>query len=149
MIDCYSRCCQGNEPKNTEPCIPNLEGKWDTFGTIFTRKNNTEVPDFNNIKTILFKQEIQQNGNFLIIKEDVRTRLGVLTFINSVWTLKIADDDDNGTQTLVPKVRGNYTYWVGNYTEPGFDNRLQQSQTVGKVDMIKENCNCCCKNKST
>ena len=60
------------------------------------------------------------------------------------WSLTIADDDDDGIMRLTPKNSGNYSHWTGNYAEPGFDNRTQQSQAVATVEMLRKNedCNC-------
>jgi len=89
---------------------------------------------------------VTQKGAFLIFKEETRSRTGVLTLMNSIWTLKIVDDDNNGVSTLVPKTRGDYTHWVGNYVEPGFDDdRPEQRPTVAMVEMKKLHmCHCCC-----
>ena len=129
---------------NNVDCIPDLSGKWNTLGTIFKRKTPSDVPNFDTIETVLFSQEITQKDNFLIIKEKDRYRLGVLNFMYGEWSLTIADDDDDGIMRLTPKNCGNYSHWTGNYAEPGFDNRTQQSQTVAKVEMLRENehCNC-------
>jgi len=134
----YNNCSISSE------CAPNLEGTWNLIGTIFPRKNKMEQPDFKDIEVRIFKEEVTQRGVFLVFKEDTRARMGVLTLMNSIWTLKIVDDDDNGVITLVPKIRGDYTCWVGNYAEPGFDDRPEQSQTVATVELKKLNVHHCC-----
>lgn len=141
MIDYYKNSSSKND------CIPNLMGTWNAIGTVFPRKNENEQPNFNDIEVRIYRQEITQKGAFLIIKEETRTRMGVLTFMYGIWTLKIVDQYDNGVQTLIPKVSGDYTTWVGNYVEPGFDEitRIQQSQTVATIEMRRLNeYQCCC-----
>ena len=115
--------------------IPDLRGKWNTTGKIFTRNSRDQELNFDTIVSISFPQEIEQQEHFIIVKEPTGNRIGVLNYFNRTWQLTIADDDDNGTAVLFPKCPGNFNVWVGSYRESGFDNRPEQAQVVGRFEM--------------
>jgi regulator of RNase E activity RraB len=122
-----------------------MEGKWTFTITRFPRDTKEEEPNFNRIETFFLDFEVTQKNNFLIVKRDEDSRLGVLAFMNDVWTLKLADADDNGVVNLVPKLKADYTSWTGNYVESGFNtNNAKQRQNVAVIEFTKQTeCYCC------
>jgi len=126
------------------PCIPNMEGKWTFTITRLARDTIEEEANFDKIYTTVGTYEFEQKNNFIIIKGESGTKLAVLAFMNDVWTLQWADSTDNGTAFFVPKVKGDYTCWTGNYIESGFSDNPEQRQVVGLFEIKKQTeCYCC------
>jgi hypothetical protein len=135
-------------PKNH--CYPNLVGDWKFSGNVFRRETSTEEPTFSNIIYFENRPQITQKDQFLILKEEGETRMGVLTFVNNDWILQVADQTDNGVFRYTPKVRGDYSCWIGSYVEAGFGepdigSGKAQKQSVGTFQLQRQNnyCYCC------
>lgn len=133
-------CCHCKQ-KSSNQCIPYLEGKWTFTLTRLARDTIEEKASFDKIYTTVGTYEFKQENNFIIIEGESGTRLAVLALMNDVWTLQWADNKDNGTAFFVPKIKGNYTCWNGNYIESGFSDNPEQRQVVGLFEIKKE---CCC-----
>lgn len=116
--------------------LPQLAGNWKYQVSVLRRKNNTEVPNLNNIITTQPSNAIiTQKDKFLIMElPPDATRpvtsylLGTLTYVADHWKLTFSEDDDNGVFTYVQKENN---VWEGSYTESGFCGSREQFQTAG------------------
>ena len=115
---------------------PLINGDWIVSGEILTRRDRNEEPDLNQIQTIKYEQKIEQKGKFVIWKDVISTRMGVLTYYDQSWKLTLVDDEDNGTTIFVPKCPHRYDIWVGTYFESGFNSgNKRQEQAVAHLEM--------------
>ena len=117
------------------PRTPNLGGKWIVKGEMLTRRSKEEEPDMDKVQDITFEQMIEQKGKFVVSKDIIGTRIGVLNYFDQSWKLILVDEDDNGTVILVPKCHGRHDVWVGTYFESGFSGGKDQAQVVAHFEM--------------
>lgn len=138
----YEKSSTESSPMNEPQPLPEIAGDWLYEVSVLRRKNNAEIPNFNNIvKTEPTTVKITQNDRFVILEiptDPTRTEegylLGTLTYVADHWKLTFSDYDDNGVFNLNKIEEG---IWEGAYTEAGFLGSKEQSQTAGIVTLKK------------
>ena len=119
--------------------VPLINGDWIVSGEIFSREDRKKEPDLNQIRSLNYEKKIEQKGKFVITKDEISTRMGVLKYYDQSWKLILADDNDNGTIILVPKCPHRYDIWVGTYFESGFNSgNKRQGQVVAHLEMRRK-----------
>ena len=132
---------ESSSPKKLLP-LPKIAGDWIYQVSVLTRKNNREIPNFNNIVTTEpTNVKITQKDRFVIMeiltdetRSDEGYLLGTLTYVIDHWKLTLSDYDDNGVFNFTEKEKG---FWEASYTEPGFTGTREQVQTAGIATMKK------------
>ena len=132
---------ESSSMKKPQP-LPKIAGDWLYEVSVLRRKNNEEIPNFNNIiKTKPTTVKITQKDRFIILeipsdptRSDEGYLLGTLTYVVDHWKLTFSDYDDNGVFNLNEIEKG---IWEGAYTEPGFFGSKEQFQTAGIVTLKK------------
>lgn len=130
--------------------IPDIRGRWYYINRILYQENILVLPTFANQRTREYLTEIEQEGQFVIIKildpsePPLKTIIGVLheSIQNNVstWNLTLVDNLDNGVRQMqISDIDSGFiTKWSGVYSEGGFSyGNPEQEPAVGLVTLTK------------
>ncbi len=130
--------------------IPDIRGRWYYINRILYQENILILPTFANQRKREYLTEIEQEGQFVIIKildpsePPLKSIIGVLneSIQNNVstWNLTLVDNLDNGVRHMqISNIEsGLITKWSGVYSEGGFSyGNPEQEPAVGLVTLTK------------